>query len=75
MERVASSYQLDITAKVTLTIGAGGKALKVPVLIQPLSQQPCLLGMNVAPDLGVCFLDAYGKALYKTATPTTMLLC
>ena len=56
-------YQLDITAKVTLTMEAGGKAVKVPVFIQPDSQQPCLLGMNAAPALGMSFLDAHGKAL------------
>ena len=56
-------YQLDITAKVTLTMEAGGKAVKVPVFIQPDSQQPCLLGMNAAPALGIAFLDAQGVAL------------
>ena len=56
-------YQLDITAKVTLTMEAGGKAVKVPVFLQPDSQQPCLLGMNAAPALGISFLDAHDAAL------------
>ena len=56
-------YQLNITAKVTLTMEAGGRAVKVPVFIQPDSQQPCLLGMNAAPALGIAFFDARGTAL------------
>jgi hypothetical protein len=58
-------YQLDITAKVTLKMEAGGKAVKVPVFVQPDSQQPCLLGMNAAPALGISFLDARGAALQQ----------
>ena len=54
------SINLDITAKVILTIGAGDKA---PMFIQSDSQQPCLLGMNAAPALGLAFLDARGVAL------------
>ena len=44
---------------------AGGRTVRVPVFVQPDSQQPCLLGMNVAPALGVSFHDAQGKALHS----------
>ena len=39
--------------------------VSVPVLffIQPDSTQPCLLGMNALPALGLSFLNAKGKPL------------
>ena len=54
--------ELDIT-EVSLKIEAGGKAVTAPVFVQPDSEQPCLLGMNVAPTLGLKFLDANGLPL------------
>ena len=47
--------ELDITAEVSLKIEADGKAVTAPVFIQPGSEQPCLLGMNIAPALGLKF--------------------
>ena len=55
--------ELDITAEVSLKIEAEGKAVTAPVFVQPESEQPCLLGMNIAPALGLKFLDANGLPL------------
>jgi hypothetical protein len=50
---------------------AGGKAVKVPVFVQPDSQQPYLLGMNAAPALGISFLDARGATLRQESPPSS----
>ena len=74
--------ELDITAEVSLKIEADGKAVTAPVFIQPDSEQPCLLGMNIAPALGLKFLDANGlplKALTSLSQPsqeqTSAMVC
>ncbi len=54
---------LNITAQTTLTLQADGKTTSVPVFVQPESEQPCLLGMNAAPALGLTFLTAKGQPL------------
>ena len=55
--------ELDITAEVSLKFEAGDKVVTAPVFVQPDSEQSCLLGMNIAPSLGLKFLDAHGLAL------------
>lgn len=37
--------------------------VSVPVLVQPDSDQACLVGMNMAPLLGLSFLGANGQPL------------
>ena len=59
--------ELDITAEVSLKIEADAKAVTAPVFVQPDSEQPCLLGMNIAPALGLKFLDANGLPLKEYA--------
>ena len=41
--------------------------MTAPVFVQPDSEQPCLLGMNIAPELGLKFLDANGLPLKEYA--------
>ena len=53
--------ELNITAQTELAFAADGKVVKVPVLIQPDSEQSCLLGMNAIPELGVQLLCPDGK--------------
>ena len=42
-----SGTPLDIIARVDLTFSADGKIAKVPVFVQPSSEQSCLLGSNI----------------------------
>ena len=51
---------LDITARVFLTFSADGKTVRVPVFIQPSSEQDCLLGSNVLNLLGVTMWCNWG---------------
>ena len=47
-----------------------GKSVRVPVFVQPHSDQKCLLGMNACPALGVSFTDGKGAPLKEhTHTP------
>ena len=62
--------ELVITAQTKLTIEADGKSACVPVFIQPDSEQPCLLGMNAAPSLGLSFCRANGEPIACKANPT-----
>ena len=54
---------LDITADVSLKMEADRKAVTAPVFVQPDSEQPCLLGMNIARTLGLKFINANGLPL------------
>ena len=42
--------------------------MSVPIVlfVQPDSLQPCLIGMNAAPALGLSFLNAKGQPLKKS---------
>ena len=55
--------ELVIMAKTTLTVSADGKAVNVPVLVQPNSSHPCVLGTNVLPHLGIAVCRANGQPL------------
>ena len=61
-----------ITAEVALTLEADGRSAKVPVFVQPDSEQPCLLGTNAIPELGIQLLRSNGEALFArpAAAPT-----
>ena len=55
--------ELNVTAPLKLTLSSDGKSVVVPVFVQPDSEQPCLLGMNAAPALGLKFLRSNGQPL------------
>ena len=55
--------ELNVTAQVNQTLASVGKATTIPVFVQPDSEQPCLLGMNAAPALGLKFLRSGGQPL------------
>ena len=59
-----------ISAQTSLTIATDGRTVTVPVFIQPDSEVPCLLGMNVLPALGITFLRADGKQLSTSRSQT-----
>ena len=43
--------------------------MKVPVFVQPVSDKPCLLGMNTLPQLGIQFLHENGISLLPDSDP------
>ena len=55
--------ELDISAQVDLTAVVDGRSVRVPMFVQPQSDQECLLGMNVIPKLGIQLLRADGTSL------------
>ena len=61
---------LDITARIHLTFSADGKTARIPVFIQPSSEQECLLGSNVLSLLGVTVHRASGELLGAMPKPT-----
>ena len=67
--------QLDITAQVELEIFADGKKAKVPFLVQPKTDLPCLLGMNVIPKLGIKLLCANGQLISGHFSQNTNVAC
>ena len=64
-----SGAPLEITARVSLSIAVDGKTVKVPVFIQPHSEQDCLLGSNVLGPLGVTVRRASGETIGTTPQP------
>lgn len=60
-------HELVCTAQLEVTIQADGKRACVPVIVQPDSEQACLLGTNATSLLGLKFLRANNKPL-RTAT-------
>lgn len=48
--------RVTITAEAQLQVTLDGYHVSVPVIVQPESNIPCLLEMNVLPHLGVRFL-------------------
>ena len=46
-----------------MTIEADGESVCVSVFVQPESEQNCLLGMNVLPDLGLTVCRSNGESL------------
>ena len=64
---------LDITAQVMLTFSCDGRKVTVPTFIQPDSEQPCLIGMNVIPFLGITVRRANGKPLHAIVEQTAQV--
>ena len=61
----SKNQPLNITDEVVLKVAADGKTTSVPMFVQPDSEQPCLLGMNVIPTLGIKILRSNGKSLME----------
>ena len=59
----ADCSEQTITAEARMKFSLDGHDVHVPVFVQPGSNIPCLLGMNVLPLLGVQFLHGNGTAL------------
>ena len=64
-----SGTPLVITARVSLSISADGKTVKIPVFIQTHREQECLLGSNVLGPLGVTVRRASGQTIGTTPQP------
>lgn len=60
---VECGQQLHITAQLGVTLSLDGECVHAPVFVQPNSSQPCLLGMNVIPGLGIKVMRASGEGL------------
>ena len=56
-------HELCITAQVSLLFQLRDKSVIVPVFVQPASTQPCLLGRNAIPLLGIQVSRADGDPL------------
>ena len=65
------NHEMKVTAQVTLQVEADGVSVPVLLFVQPNSSQPCLIGMNAAPALGLKFLNATGQPLRKAGTAVT----
>jgi len=59
---------LNVTAETILCVEVDGRSAKVPVFIQPDSEQQCLLGMNAFPKLGIKLLRPNGESLVADLT-------
>ena len=59
----AGQHELNITAQVTLLVADGGVSVPTVFFIQPDSTQDCLIGINVAPTLGLSFFDNQEKSV------------
>ena len=62
-------HELVCTAQLEVTLQADGKRARVPVLVQPKSEQACLLGTNATSLLGLKFLRPNDKPLRSSAKP------
>lgn len=62
-------HELVVTAQLQTTIEADGESVCVPVFVQPQSEQPCLLGMNALPALGLTLTHANGEPLIVKGEP------
>ena len=66
--------QLVITAQFPLVLSFGDRSVRVPVFVQPDSDQACLLGINAIPLLGINVLQDSGKPIVSHA-PTGIAEC
>lgn len=56
-------HELVITAQLNLTFSVDGRSVNIPTFIQPESEQGCLLGMNVIPQLGIKLVRDNGEII------------
>ena len=61
--------ELPVTAQVSLVFTANSKSITVPVLVQPGSEQACLLGINAIPLLGIKLVYSDGDAIFPPLKP------
>ena len=64
-----SGHELICTAQLEVTIQTDGKSACIPVIVQPDSEQACLLGTNATSVLGLKFLKANDKPLRTNMEP------
>jgi hypothetical protein len=62
------NHEIKVTAQVILQVETDGVSVPVLLFIQPDSCQPCLLGMNTTPALGLKFLSTRGQPLRKAGS-------
>ena len=57
-----------MTAQVTVAFTINCKSVAVPELVQPNSEQACLLGLNAIPLFGIKLVDSGGKIIFPETT-------
>ena len=69
--------EIFVTAQFDATVEADGKMVCATLFVQPDSVQPCLLGTNIIPYLGVSIARANGEALITSpqSEPTIARVC
>ena len=69
--------EIVVTAQFDATVEADGKTVCATLFVQPDSVQPCLLGTNIIPYLGVSITRANGEALATSpqSEPTVSRVC
>ena len=69
--------EIFVTAQFDATVEADGKTVCATLFVQPDSVQPCLLGTNIIPYLGVSITRANGEALITSpqSEPTIARVC
>ena len=60
--------ELVVTAQVSLLFSLGSKSVSIPVFAQQDSEQPCLLGINAIPALGIDVSWSNGNSCEPTST-------
>ena len=65
--------ELVITAQLQAKITADGETTCMTVFVQPDSDQKCLLGMNVLPDLGLGITRANGEPVIVKEDPNPVV--
>ena len=65
--------ELVITAQLQANIEADGESTCVTVFVQPNSDQKCLLGMNVLPNLGLSITRANGESVMGRESPNPIV--
>ena len=61
--------ELPMMAQVSLVFTVNCESVSVPVLVQPNSEQACLLGLNVIPLFGIKLVDSYGRSIFFCNKP------
>ena len=67
-DEAKGGMELPVTAQVLLMFKVKNKSVSVPVLVQPNSEQACLLGWNAIPFFGI-------KLVYSNGQPISPQIC
>ena len=62
-------HEIGITAEVEVSMSLDGRCVTIPVFVQPDSVQPCLLGTNAFPHLGLSVTRVNGESLLTGPVP------